>query len=90
MKPACGCVTVFCVQELRMRRVAQEHIDAALTAVFGDSKQIAGREASDEAQEGKHLQLLFSPAAAVATRGAYQLASILAKFLLQLAWCAQP
>jgi hypothetical protein len=55
-----------------MRRVAQEHIDAALTAVFGDSKQIAGREASDEAQEGKHLQLLSSvlQSAAGATRHA--------------------
>lgn len=36
-----------------MRRVAQEHIDAALTAVFGDSKQITGREPSDDSQEGE-------------------------------------
>lgn len=45
-------VCVLCLQELRMRRVAQEHIDAALEAVFGDSKQIAGMEPSDEQQEG--------------------------------------
>jgi hypothetical protein len=42
-------------QELRSRRVAQEHIDAALEAVFGDSKQIAGREPTDDQQAGVHL-----------------------------------
>lgn len=39
-----------------MRRVAQEHIDAALASVFGDSKQIAGREPLDEQQEGECVQ----------------------------------
>lgn len=42
-------------QELRSRRVAQEHIDAALEAVFGDSKQIAGREPTDNQQAGVNL-----------------------------------
>lgn len=48
-----------------MRRVSQEHIDAALAAVFGDSKQLAGREPNDEQQEGEwqwhlqHLDLLW-------------------------------
>lgn len=42
-------------QELRNRRVAQEHIDAALAAVFGDSKQIAGREPTDDQQAGAQL-----------------------------------
>lgn len=46
------------LQELRVRRVAQEHIDAALTAVFGDSKQIAGREPSDDSQEGESVRVL--------------------------------
>jgi hypothetical protein len=41
-----------------VRRVAQEHIDAALTAVFGDSKQIAGREPSDDSQEGESSHVL--------------------------------
>jgi hypothetical protein len=41
------------MQELRMRRVAQEHIDAALASVFGDSKQLAGREPLDEQQESE-------------------------------------
>lgn len=41
------------VQELRMRRVAPQHIDAALAVVFGDSKQLAASGGpSDESQEG--------------------------------------
>jgi hypothetical protein len=40
------------LQELRARKVAQEHIDNALVAVFGDSKQLAGHEAVDDQQEG--------------------------------------
>lgn len=46
-------VTADPVQELRQKcRVPEQHIDAALKAVFGDSKQLAGREASDDQSEG--------------------------------------
>jgi hypothetical protein len=46
------------LQELRARRVAQEHIDAALMAVFGDSKQISSRDSSKDSQDGESAHRL--------------------------------
>lgn len=51
-------VTADPVQELRQKcRVSEQHIDAALKAVFGDSKQLAGREASDDQSEGGQVAI---------------------------------
>lgn len=45
--------------ELRQKcRVPEQHIDAALKAVFGDSKQLAGREASDDQSEASWEKLV--------------------------------
>lgn len=40
------------LQELRSRGVAREHIDAALSSVFGDGKQLPAREPGNPAEEG--------------------------------------
>jgi hypothetical protein len=44
------------LQELRSRGVAQQHIDAAMTAVFGPGRQLPGRDAANDQEEGESSQ----------------------------------
>jgi hypothetical protein len=48
------------LQELRSRGVAQQHIDAAMSAVFGPGRQLPGRDAANDQEEGEpgHLVAL--------------------------------
>jgi hypothetical protein len=41
------------LQELRSRGVAQQHIDAAMVAVFGPGRQLPGRDAANDQEEGE-------------------------------------
>lgn len=53
----------LCLQELRSRGVAREHIDAALALVFGDTKQLPAWEPGNDAEEGENQLALLEPAA---------------------------
>jgi hypothetical protein len=49
---AARCPAVL-LQELRSRGVAQQHIDAAMSAVFGPGRQLPGRDAANDQEEGE-------------------------------------